>query len=339
MKLSYKVILSLFLIFIVWIFYWALFSPKQEISQRIYKTIREQEKRADLAFKEVSFEEIEAGIKYWQLFAQKAMINKSTRIATLKDSDGTFFNDGKTTLLFKSPAALWDMKKKEIYLDQPIGYDASLKDKIASLSQDLKKSPQQSIFNLEDQRNGTALWFVANNLSWKLADKKIVCHGDIVIKKGKAIGYAQKLNGDVALEKIKISGNPKVIITPKQNKAVTMEADYFEINSQLETITATGKPKIFWQAAKITCTKAKYSEANDKLNLWGNVKITFQDIKAQGNSAVYYINKDEIVLAGQTKAEQAENSLRGDKILVSLRKNKISVFGQGKFIISEEELK
>ena len=130
MKFGYRLTLIFFLIFIVGIFSWALFSPKQDISEKIHKTMKAQEKIADLAFKDVTFEEVVDGKKYWQLKAQKALVNKSTNLATLKDSAGTFFKNGKPALLFSSPAALWDMKKKEILLDQPIGYDPSLKDKI-----------------------------------------------------------------------------------------------------------------------------------------------------------------------------------------------------------------
>ncbi len=339
MKLSYRIILGLFLAFIIWIFYWALFSPKENISVHIYKTLKQQEQRADLAFKEVSFEEIDAGIKYWQLFANTAMMNKSNQLATLKESNGTFFSNGQPALLFQSPVALWDMKKKEIYLDQPIGYDVSLKEKITALTKNLKNSQRQSVFNLRDKKNGKALWFVANNLSWKLADKKIVCTGDIVIKKSRVIGYAEKLNGDVSLEEIKVSGNPRVIINPKNNSPITMEANYFEIDSPAETITAKGNSKIFWQEAIITCREVKYFENSNKLDLSGEVKIAYQDIRAQGDSAIYNINKDKIVLTGKTRAKQKENRLRGEKIMVSLKENKISVFGQGKFIISEEELK
>ena len=80
-------------------------------------------KRADLSFKDVTFEEVVAGIKYWQLKATTAKINKSTEIATLRQANGTFFKKGRAVLCFKSPAAIWDMKNKQIVLDKPLGYD------------------------------------------------------------------------------------------------------------------------------------------------------------------------------------------------------------------------
>ena len=89
-----------------------------------------------------------------------------------------------------------------------------------------------------------------------------------------------------------------------------MEANYFEIDSPAETITAKGNSKIFWQEAIITCREVKYFENSNKLDLSGEVKITYQDIRGQGDSAIYNINKDEIVLTGKTRAKQKENRLR-----------------------------
>jgi hypothetical protein len=106
------------LAFVLGIFYWALFTPKADLSQQIYQTLKEQEKRADLSFKQVSFEEVDAGEKFWQLVADNAVVNKDAGVATLQNTSGTFYKQGKAALKFRSPAAIWDMHKKEIYLDK-----------------------------------------------------------------------------------------------------------------------------------------------------------------------------------------------------------------------------
>ena len=43
MKIIRALLIIAFIAFLVWIFYWALFAPKEDISQRIYKTIKEIE--------------------------------------------------------------------------------------------------------------------------------------------------------------------------------------------------------------------------------------------------------------------------------------------------------
>ena len=231
MKIGSRIALLVFIAFIGGLFYWALFSPKEDVSKRIYKTLQEQEKRADLSFKDVTFEEVVAGVKYWQLKAKSAMVNKSTGIATLKDSRGDFFKKGKPVLRFRSPAALWDMKKKEILLDKPLGYDVKLERKITDLLKTLTKS-RFSIFNLPKiYKTGFGYWFQAKNLSWKLADERLLCTGGIVLNKGEVTGYSEKLEGDVALESILLRGDPKLVVTPDNTSPLTLEAEVFEIVS------------------------------------------------------------------------------------------------------------
>lgn len=337
MKLSYKIILVIAVVFVIGIIYWALYSPKPDVSERI-KTLKEQEKRADLAFKDVTFEEVVAGVKYWQLKAKTATDNKTTGVATLKDSKGTFFKKGRAVLSFRSPAALWDKKEKEILLDKPIGYDVKLERKISSLIQRLKKS-RLSIFNLPKiYKKGLGYWFQAHNLSWKLSDQKLICTGGIVLNKGEVTGYAEKLESDVGLEKVLLEGNPKIVITPNGVSSITIEAEVFEIVSAQDIILARGNPKIFWQEAIITAKGLKYLQQKSILKLDGNVAIDYKDIQAWGSSGDYITEQEKVILKGEAKAQQGENVLSGEKVQVSLRNNKISVLGKGKVVITEEEL-
>lgn len=339
MKLSYRLILIIASLFLIWIFFWAIFSPKQEISERIYETIREQEKRADLAFKEVTFEEISEGKKYWQLKAVQATVNKSTQIATLKDAKGTFFKEGKAVLRFRSPAALWDMKDKEILLDNPLGWDVKLDKKIASLVKTLKKT-KFSVFSLPKlYKKSLGYWFQANNLSWKLADKKLLCTGGIMLTKGEITGYADKLESDVGLEQIKLEGNPRIVIEPQHSTPITLEAKVFEVISVEDRIIARGNPTITWQSATITAKNLEYLQAEEVLILKDRVSIVYNDIRAWGQSAKYLTEKGLITISGNARAKQGNNVLSGESVNVSLKDKKISVLGQGKVVITEEELK
>jgi len=336
MKLGSRIIFFIFIIFMGSIFFWAINSPKQEISERIYQTIEEQKKRADLIFKDVTFEEVVAGVKYWELTAKQAVVNKSAGIATLKEASGTFFKQGRGVLHFQSPVALWDMKNKEILLDKPLGYDESVKDKISLLAKALKKSPS-SIFNLRLLAS-SGYWFQAKNLSWKMADQKLICTGKIIINKGQVTGYAEKLEGDVGLENIVLEGNPRIIISSDNSSPITLEAAAFEVKSQDDTILAKGSPRILWKEAKINADKMEYFQRKKTLALKENVKINYNDIEAWGESANYFTDQGLLELKGMAQAKQGENKLKGDTVLVSLKDQKISVLGSGKVIIGEEDL-
>lgn len=324
---------------VAWIFYWALFSPKEDISQRIYQTLKEQEKRADLSFKKVSFEEVSAGEKFWQLVAESAVVNKNAGIATLQNTNGTFYKKGKAVLKFRSPAALWDMKKKEIYLDKPLGYDALYERQILSLLRTLRAKPQ-SIFTLpKEYRKGLGYWFQARNLSWKVADQLLLCTGGIVLNKGEITGYADALKGDVEFNKVVMEGNPRVIVTPLNSSPVTLEARTFELSSPQDLLSAQGDPVITWKEAKVLSDAARYLQREKKIELTGNVRVHYRDILAWGNAANYFVDREEVVLTGDARATQGENNLTSDKVMVSLKDQKISLLGRSKVVITEEEKK
>lgn len=326
--------LAILIIVFAW-FFWALYSPKEDVSQRIYKTLKEQEKRADLAFKKVTFEEVSAGEKFWQLAAETAVVNKDTGIATLQDTDGTFYKKGKAVLRFRSPAALWDMRKKEIYLDKPLGYDALYEKQISSLIRSLRAA-QPSVFNLPPEyKKGLGYWFQANNLSWKLADEQLLCTGGILLNKGEITGYAESLKGDVELKKVVLEGSPRVVISPD----VTFEAQAFELNRAQDLFIAHGNPQVTWQDARAASDSARYFQAEKRLRLDGKVKINYKDILAWGDSADYLTRDQKVVLFGNAHAEQGGNKLSSDRILVSLKDQKISLLGKSKVVITEEELK
>ena len=265
------------------------------------------------------------------------MVNKSTSLATLKEATGTFFKKGKSTLRFRSPAALWDMKKKEILLDNPIGYDAILEPKIAALLDKQKKS-RFSVFNLPASHTvGPGYWFRANNLSWKLTDQKLLCTGGIKLNKGEVTGYSERLEGDVGLERAILAGNPRLVVAPQNTSHITLEAKAFEIISAEDVIIARGNPRINWEEAQVLANEVKYLQKKGILSLSGAVQINYKDIQATGDAASYFTELGRIDLEGNAHAQQGENELSGEKVRVSLKDQKISVLGKGRVIITEED--
>ncbi len=319
------------------VFYWALFVPKEDISRRIYQTIKEQESRADLAFKKVTFEESTGGEKFWQLQADSAVVNKSTGIATLRTTEGLFYKNGRPVMKFRSPAALWDMKKKEIFLDQPLGYDVNSEKQIAVL---LKTAPPGgSVFTFpKTYQKGLGYWFQAKNLSWKVADQQLVCTGGIVLNKGEITGRAEKLTGDVEFKKVLLDGSPRVELAQPQGAPVTIEAAQFELDSAADRLTARGNPVITWQDARISSLSASYDQPGNKIELAGNVEIGYRDIRAWGASADYPTRKELIVLSGEARARQADSQLSSDQVMVSLKDRKISLLGKSRVVIPAEQV-
>ena len=319
------------------LFYWALFVPKEDVSQRIYQTLKEQENRADLSFKQVTFEESSGGQKYWQLAAEVAIVNKSTGLATLQVTQGLFFKNGKPVMKFRSPAALWDMRKKEIYLDKPLGYDVGSEKQIAALLPALG-TQAASVFTLPPvYQKGSGYWFRAKNLSWKVADQMLVCTGGIVLNKGEVTGYADQLEGDVELKKVLLSGAPRVVIAPAQGSPVTVEADQFELDSVANVLIARGNPVVTWRASRVTAQTASYFQTDKKIKLAGDVKVAYEDINAWGNAADYLTNKQFVVLSGEARAEQGDSRLSSNKVMVSLKDRKISLLGKSQVVIPAGE--
>jgi lipopolysaccharide export system protein LptA len=340
MNTFWKVILTASLVlFIIWVFSWALFAPKKDLSQFISDTMMEQAKKADLSFKQVSFEEVAAGVKFWQLRAETAMVNKNSGLAALQNTTGTFYKKGRPVLKFRSPAALWEMKKQEIYLDKPLGFDAAYERQITVLARELKSDPL-SVFNLPaEYRKGLGYWFQARNLSWKVADQLLFCTGGIRLNKGEISGRAETLKGDVEFNKVVLEGQPLFTIAPAGTAPVTIEARSFEIASAQDQLSAYGDPVITWKDARITARTASYHQAKKTLRLEGDVQVFYRDITASGAAADYLVGPQIIILTGQARAAQAGSQLSSDKVVVALKEQKISLAGRSRVVISEEELK
>lgn len=322
-------------VFFVWVFYWALFVPKEDVSSRIYNSLKEQEKKADLIFKKVTVEEVVNGVKYWELEADTGMLNKNAGIAALQNVEGTFFNKGKPVLRFSSPAALWEKDKKEIYLDNPVGYDLAAAGKINQLLSSIKTGKLSFFSFPKEYKQGLGYWFKAKNLRWRLADQKLLCQGGIMLNKGDASAYAETLSGDVEFKKMTLSGSPKIVIAPAGSVPLTLEAESFSVTGAQDIFTANGNPRISWQDARVTAKAVQYYQQKKKLKLKDEVRIAYRDINAWGDTADYFTDEQNIILFGNSRAEQGTNKLTSDRVMVSLKDQKISLVGKSKLVINK----
>jgi len=324
-------------IFILFLFIWALYLPKTEITTTISKTLEEQKSRLDLYFQGVTFQESQGGKKYWEIKAKTSSLNKTTGIATLTETRGTFFRSGKPVLKFISPYVTWDMTGKEIFLKEPIGYDLKAERKVQAL---LKETKNVSSFILPARalKKGEGYFFRAKNLNWKLQTEKIVCTNGIYLKKGEISGFADKLEADVALEKVNLSGNPCTMNIANQSLA-TLEARNFTVDSLKDELYATNGIILMANGLKLTSRDLIYKQKDDTIYFEPNVKVLYHDAQAESVSASYNIKNREIVLENNAKLLRKGSQLTGDKVIISLKDQTFRILGKTKIIIPEEEIK
>ena len=297
----------------------------------ISETLKEQTHKLDLFYKGVTFQETSNGTKYWEIKARSSSVNNSTGVATLEETNGTFFSSGVPTLKFKAPSALWYINKKEIILTRPLGYDAKSEEKGVSFFKNINNSGP-SYFELPTRYNGKGkgFCFKAENLTWNISSQKIVCENGLWIKKGEISGMAESLQADVSLEKIQIKGHPKVFISdtiPSQ-----LEANEFEIDNPKNSLTAKNGVVLTANQIIVKTDTAVYNQENGMVDLAGNVNATIS------NSARYDVNKQLMFLAGNPKLTKGDSSLSGTEIIIDAKTRNFSVKGKSKIIIPEKEL-
>ncbi|NQU17030.1 MAG: LPS export ABC transporter periplasmic protein LptC [Candidatus Saganbacteria bacterium] len=331
MELLKKISFYLFVAFVLFLFVWALFIPKTEISQKIAEAVKSQTERADLAFKGVTVQEIVDGIKYWEIKAKTSNLNEDKNYAILKETNGTFFEKDEPGLKFISPEILWQIEKKEIEMKQPFGFDARSEKKVKTLLKDRRKN----IFALP-LKNGQGYYFKAEKLKWKLKDKKISCQGNIWIRRDQVIGFADSLTSDVKLSRVLLGGNPYLIISSPQK--VRIEADYFEVDSQKDTIHAKGDVIIKTNNSTITAPELNYNQSSGIVTLKDNVLILYKGSRASGKTASYNTKRQLVILKEQAKLEQEGSSVTGEIITYSLKTNKFDISGRSRAVIPEKTL-
>jgi len=116
-QISITIIMS----FLLGIFYWAVFVPKDDVNEKISKTLLEQREKADLFMKGVTFSETADGRKYWEIKAVTSKINNDTGNGRSYGCIRYFLQERKTSMNFLSPAVVWDMKKRKISIKSATG--------------------------------------------------------------------------------------------------------------------------------------------------------------------------------------------------------------------------
>lgn len=294
----------LFAAFFIGIFIWAAFVPKTDIDKKISVEIENQKKKADMFMKGVIFSEISEGIKFWEIKSITSVINNNTNQALLKQVQGEFFSKGKPVLNFISPKVLWDMKNKNIIIENPLGFDNKFKFKTDVLN-----------------------W--AMNTQLLSTESEVVFEGDDMLINGKG------LRADVNLDKMMIKGRPKAKIK-RNRELIEVEADVFNMNGETDTISAVGsaiakKPDLIMEAREIDFGRMKKYIA-----AMGSVTVNFKDIYATANAAKYDINAETISLSGSAKANKSGSTLSGNRLLLDMKNNKIALEGRVKTFIEDE---
>ena len=335
-----QILAALFSLVVIGFFIWALL-PKDNYSDKISETLKTDKQKADVIFKDAALSEVYDGIKYWELIAKTAVINQSIGIANLSIVDGLFFDKGRPTIKFLAPSAIWQIKKNEILLNDPIGYDIKfekfIKDTLAK-SKDL--SNLRSVFHLPEKAGEKfeGFWFSAKNLNWKLSTKKLICSGAISLTKGDVIIDAEKLDADVGLEKVLLTGHPSGKIFTDSRK-INITADNFMVDSSQDKITANQKVLITRKGSNITSSKAVYDQKQGIFYLYGGVSLSDGKINAYSNNASYDTKNNKIIMTDGAKAKRDSNEISGDKISILIGQNKILIEGRSRAKIKEAEIK
>ncbi len=229
------------------------------------------------------------------------------------------------------------MTKKEIHLINPIGYDAKADEKKLSLIfPENRKGKSYFEFPSRYKGNGEGFFFTAQNLSWNLADQQVVCNDGIWLKKGAISGFSQKLQADVALEKVKISGHPKIQVS--DTIPTVLEAVDFEVDNPKNILTARNDVVLTANQIKIETKTATYEQSRDLIKLGDRVSASYRQFKALSDFAVYNLKSQMISLTGKPKLLRGSSMLVGDEVSVNIKKKSFSVKGQSKITIPEKEL-
>lgn len=321
---------------ILFLFVWALYLPKTDITATIAKTIEEQRSKLDLYFEGVTFQESANGVLYWEIKAKDSSLNKTTNIATLEDAKGTFFRNGKPAMKFISPYVLWDMDRKEYILRTR---SASTCGRKAAVREFLEETKKYSSFILPALAltNNEGYFFKAKALNWKLKTQRIVCTGGIYIKKGNLSGTADKLTADVSLEHLMITGNP-CVLNLVNGTLNTIEAKSFEVDSINDELTANEGVTLTSDGLRLTARGLVYKQREDTIYFHPEVEMFYQEAQAQSDFAAYRIKKQEITLEKGAKLIRNGSELTGDKVIVSLQKKTFKVTGKTRIVIPEKEL-
>lgn len=335
MNIFQKLFYFFFFAAVLFFFIWALYLPKEDVTEKINQLISQQQEKQDVYFQGVTFQEVAGGKKYWEIKARTSSIDQDTQIATLETALGTFYEKNQPTLNFITPRAIWNMEKKEITLFDPVGFDVSMASEIKDLLS-MEKSPFFLKLPENYQGRGRGYFFRAKSLSWKMSDQRIICPHGIWLFKGNVSGYGERLTADVAMENVILSGHPR--ITVKNSPSAIIEAREFTANNPQNTISAKAGVNLTSGAIRVYADEAKYFQSRGIIELYHNIKMKYNDMRAQGQFATYDIVQGTITLSGSARLIRGNSVVEGEKVVASLKDKKFKVEGKTRIVIPEKEI-
>ncbi len=290
--------------FISGIFFWAVFAPKEDVSLKIERQLEEQKKRSDLYIKGVTFSEIVRGVKYWEIKALTSQVNKDKGMAELKDVNGTFFKRNIPSMKFISPRVDWDMNKKEIVIDDIIGFEKDMK-------------------------------FKAPRVRWSLDSQRISSEGEVFFEQSGSRLRADILNADAGLDTIEFSGKAGATVS-SSGRTIDVKADRFLVDGRSGTVMASGTASARSGELSILSGVISFDKRSYSIGASKNVRIKFRDTGASAENATYNTRTETVTLSGNAKAEKEDSKLSGNTLKLDLRNNKMSVEGRSKVFIDDE---
>lgn len=135
-----------------------------------------------LAYTGNSIVEEKDGKRLWELKAETIEIDVNTKNAQLKNLEGTFYQDNGGTIEIKAPEAVLDSKTRDITMSSQVQATSS---------------------------DGAV--FTANEARWSGQERKVYGSGNVVFTKDDTVLTGDTIESDTNLEKVKVSGNAKVI--------------------------------------------------------------------------------------------------------------------------------
>lgn len=301
-----KIFGSLVLLLVIWLFYWAIFVPKESLTGRISRELERQSSKLDLFMKGVVFSEIVEGTKFWEIKARTSQINKDTGKALLRDIDGMFFSNGDPSLRFTAPSVVWDMKSRQIKIDSPRGFD--------------------------DNYN-----FTVPDLTWSLSRDSFWTEGPVIFVSGQGTIKGRGLSGSPGKAGVTIKGRP-VASFSKGKSVLRLQADVFSLDGVKGNLKASGGCLASMEALSVTAKEMEYFKARSEVVVRGNVKVSYLDINASADTAVFAAGGSAVTLSGNASAERLGSRMSAGRLKIDMKNNRIIMEERPEVFVKEEDL-
>ena len=293
-------------VFVLWIFYWAAFVPKESLSGRINRELKKQSSKLDLFMKGVVFSEIVDGKKYWEIKAVTSQINKDTGKALLNDIRGVFFTDGKPYINFTAPLVTWEMRQQQIKIDSPKGSDGSYE-------------------------------FTMPDLTWSLSRDRFWTDGPVMLKNRHGFIKGRGLEGIPGKSGMTIKGQPTAVFS-KGNKKLILGADSFGIDGTKGNIFAAGNCNASVDALSVISRNMEYYTIKSEVSAQGDVKLEYRDITASADEALLSLAGNTVILSGNARASRQGSKMSAGRLKIDMKNNRIIMEERTEVFVEEEDL-